>query len=145
MKNILVMFLLGTMTIFSQSTTVRGVTLSYDKVKKIMTLKILPKTMYTNDASMDVNVSIYRDFGIKMIMNGVSHSISKPYFEHVGHTRDMGWFFITHKPSRCKEVKENYIYTFSEIQSDEEYILIVSNVCDDKYVTDEQTGSIIIK
>ena len=40
MKKILLMFLIGTMTMFSQTIKVKGVTLSYDKVKKIMTLKI---------------------------------------------------------------------------------------------------------
>lgn len=145
MKNILLMFLIGTMTMFSQSsTTVRGVKLTYDKVKKKMTLTTTPKIMYTNDTDMDVKIEINKQFALHMTINGVSYSMTEAYFEHSGHTRDMGWVFISYKPHGCKEVKNNYVFEFTDVKVGEEYILTVSNVCDEKYVTNEQTGSIII-
>ena len=138
------MFLLGTTTMFAQSTTVRGVTLNYNKVKKTMTLNISPKIMYTNDSDLDVKIEINKGFAVKMVMNDVNYSMSEPYFQHTGHVRDMGWIFTTHKLSTCKEVKENYIYVFYDVEVDEEYILTVSDVCDNKFVTNEQTSSITI-
>lgn len=137
------MFLIGTMTMFSQTIKVRGVVLTYDKVKKSMTLTTTPKIMYTNDVDMDVKIEINKEFALHMTINGVSYSITEVYFEHKGHTRDMGWVFITYKPGGCKEIKNNYVFQFTGVEPGE-YILTVSNVCDNKYVTNEQTMSIQI-
>ena len=139
------MFLLGTITMFSQSTTtVRDVTLSYNKVKKVMTLNILPKTMNTDDVNMNIKIEIHKGYSLKMIVNGESRSISKSYFEHTGHTLGVCWYFYTRSTTRYKEIKEDYVYEFSNVRTGEEYILTVSNISDDKYVTNEQTDSIII-
>ena len=143
MKKILLMFLLGTMTMFSQTIKVKGVTLSYDKVKKIMTLTTTPKVMYTNDADMDVKIVINKEFALKMTIGGVNYSITEAFFEHSGHVREMGWIFMTYKPNGCKEIKNNYVFQFTNVEPGE-YILTVSNVCDEKYVTNEQTMSIQI-
>ena len=143
MKKILLMFLIGTMTMFSQTTKVRGVVLTYDKVKKVMRLTTTPKIMYTNDTDMDVRIEINKEFVVKMNLNGVNYSMAQAFFEIKGHTRDMGWVFIVYKPSNCKEIKMDYIYEFSNVEPGE-YILTVSNVCDNKYVTNEQTMSIQI-
>jgi hypothetical protein len=144
MKKLLVMLLIGT-AMFSQSkTTVRGVTLSYDKVHKVMILKLTPNSMYTNDADMDVVIEIHKQFALKTVIGGVTYSMSESYFKQKGHTRDMGWIFITEKPVGCIEVKQNYIYQFKDINPGEEYILEVSSVCDDKYTANSKSGSILI-
>jgi predicted Ser/Thr protein kinase len=70
--------------------------------------------------------------------------MTEAFFEHSGHVREMGWIFTTYKSGGCKEIKKNYVFQFSNVQPGEEYILTVSNVCNDKYVTNEQTGSIQI-
>lgn len=137
------MFLIGTMTMFSQTIKVRGVVLTYDKIKKTMTLTTTPKIMYTNDTDMDVKIELHKEFALKMTIGGVNYSMTEAYFEHKGHTRDMGWAFITYKPGGCKEIKNNYVFQFTNLEPGE-YILTVSNVCDDKYVTNEQTMSIQI-
>jgi hypothetical protein len=144
MKKILLMFLFGTMTMFSQTIKVRGVILSYDKVKKVMTLTTTPKIMYTNDINMDVKIELHKEFALRMTINGVNYSMTEAYFKHTGSTRDMGWCFVTYKPGGCKEIKNNYVYQFTDVKPGEEYILTVSNICDDKYVTNEQTMSIQI-
>jgi hypothetical protein len=144
MKKLLIMLLIGT-AMFSQSkTTVRGVTLDYDKVHKVMTLKLTPKSVYTNDTDMDVVIEIHKQFALKMAIGGVTYSMTEPYFKQKGHTRDMGWIFTTIEPSGCIELKKNYTYQFKDIHPGEEYILEVSNVCDDKYTTNSKSGSILI-
>lgn len=137
------MFLIGTMTMFSQTIKVRGVILTYDKVKKVMTLTTTPKIMYTNDADMDVKIEIHKEFALKMTIGGVNYSVTEAFFEHSGHVRDMGWIFMTYKPNGCKEIKKNYVYQFTNVEPGE-YILSVSDVCDGKYVTNEKTMSIQI-
>ena len=145
MKKLLVMLLIGT-AMFSQSkATVRGVTLSYDKVHKVMTLELTPKSVYTNDTDMDVVIEIHKQFALRMTIGVVTYSMTEPYFKQKGHTRDMGWNFSTTTPSRCLTVKENYVYQFKDINPGEEYILEVSNVCDDKYITNKKLVSILIK
>ena len=143
MKKLLLMFLIGTMTMFSQTIKVRGVTLTYDKVKKVMTLTTTPKIMYTNDTDMDVKIEINKEYALKMNLNGVKYSVTEPFFEHSGYVREMGWCFITYKPKGCKEIKNNYVFQFTGVEPGE-YILTVSNVCDNKYVTNERTMSIQI-
>ena len=139
------MFLFGTMTMFSQTIKVRGVTLSYDKVKKVMTLYTPHKSMRTDDVDMDVNVEISKEFALKMIINGVTFSTTEPYFRHCGHVKKDGlWMFITFKHGGCKEIKMNEMYQFTNVQLGEEYILTVSDLCDDKYSSNEKSGSIII-
>lgn len=145
MKKILIMFLLGTMTMFSQSTTIRGVNLKYDKVKKTMTLSINPKTMYTDDIDLEVSIEIYLNFILTSTQDGVTSILNKPYFSHKGHMREMGWFFMTLKPGDSKMIEEYYVYRFYNIRPNNEYILVVKNVCNDKFVTEEETSSIIIK
>jgi hypothetical protein len=137
------MFLIGTMTMFSQTIKVRGVVLTYDKVKKTMTLTTTPKIMYTNDTDMNVKIQINKEFSLQMTINGVNYSVTEPFFEHSGHVREMGWAFETYKPKGCKEIKNNYVFQFTNLEPGE-YILTVSNVCDNKYVTNEQTMSIQI-
>jgi hypothetical protein len=144
MKKILLMFLFGTMTMFSQTIKVKGVTLSYDKIKKIMTLTTTPKIMYTNDKDMDVKIEINKEFALRMTIGGVNYSVSEPYFEHKGHKEEMFWCFTTTSQIKYKEIKKNYVYQFKGVKPGEEYILTVSNVCDNKYVTNEQTMSIQI-
>ena len=152
MKRLLIMFLLGTLALSAQhktnpnivKTTVRGVVLSYDKTKHIMTLTTTPKVMYTNDTDMDVVIEINKEFALKMVLNGTTFSMTEAYFKHAGHTRDMGWVFITYRPGNCKEIKNNYVFQFTDVNPGEEYILTVSNLCDNKYETNSQNGSIVI-
>jgi hypothetical protein len=137
------MFLIGTMTMFSQTIKVRGVVLSYDKVKKTMTLTTTPKIMYTNDTDMDVKIQINKEFSLQMTINGVDYPVTRAFFEHSGHVREMGWSFSTLKPKTCREIKNNYVFQFTNVEPGE-YILTVSDVCDNKYVTNEKSMSIKI-
>jgi len=130
---------------YSQNnTTVRGVKLSYDKKKHVMTLTTSHKIMYTNDYDLDVCIELHKGHALKMVMNGITYSMTEPYFKHIGHTREMGWAFSTTQPKGLKTIIENYIYQFSDIQPGEEYIITVSNVCDDEYISSEEKGSIVI-
>ena len=99
--------------------------------------------MTTNDADMDVKIVVNKEFALKMTIGGVNYSITEAFFEHSGHVREMGWIFMTYKPNGCKEIKNNYVFQFTNVEPGE-YILTVSDVCDNKYVTNEQTMSIQI-
>ena len=128
-----------------KNTTVRGVKLSYDSKKRVMTLTTSHKIMYTNDYDSDVCIEINKGYSLKMVMNGITYSMTEPYFKHIGHTREMGWAFSTTQPRGLKTIKKNYIYQFSDVQPGEEYVMTVSTICDDKYVTNEEKGSIVIE
>lgn len=130
---------------YSQNnTTVRGVKLSYDSKKRVMTLTTSHEIMYTNDYDSDVCIEINKGYALKMVMNGITYSMTEPYFKHIGHTREMGWIFSTTQPRGMKTIKENYIYQFPDVQPGEEYVMTVSTICDNKYVTNEERGSIVI-
>jgi hypothetical protein len=143
MKKILLMFLIGTMTMFSQTTKVRGVTLTYDKVKKNMILSIPEKTMVVEDRDTEVRITIDKEFSLKMMINGLPVSVSNEYFLHEGRVIDGLWTFFTIKTTECKEIKMNYIYQFPNVKPGE-YILTVSDVCDGKWETNEKNMSIIV-
>jgi hypothetical protein len=136
--------LLISSTMFAQSTTVRGVTLSYDKVQKIMTLTIPEKVLKVIDSDSELLITIDKQYCLRMVINGVSTITYTQYFLHQGHSYNSSWIFLTIKPSNCVEVKRNYIYKFTNVQPDE-YILQVSDMCDDKWESNQQSNSIIIK
>ena len=144
MRKLLLLFLLGTMTMFSQTIKVRGTTLSYDKVKKTMTLTISNNTMEVKDKDTDVRVLIDKEFSLSLVINGVEMTSSDNFFKHEGHSIDGGWSFFTIKPSNTKELKMNYVYQFPNVEPGE-YILTISDVCDNKWVTNKQSMSIIIE
>ncbi len=52
--------LIGTITMFPQSTTIKGTSLKYDKEEKTMTLTIDPKTMTVNDSKIKLKDEIER-------------------------------------------------------------------------------------
>lgn len=144
MKKILILLLLTT-TMFSQNkVTVNGITLSYDRVQKVMTLNIIPKSVYTNDMGISTNIEIHKQFVLKIVVGGITYSMSEPYFQQKGYVKDMGWNFSTTTPSGCKEIKPNYLYQFTNITPGEEYILEVSKICDGKYIIDNKSKSLII-
>ena len=146
------MFLIGTLSLSAQKktnfnivkTSVRGVVLSYNKVRKIMTITIPRETMRTSDPDMYVLVELNKEFSLKLIINDVPISMNEVFFKQEGHFDDYHWAFYTTRPGNCKEIKKNSVYQFTDIEIGEEYILSVSNLCDNKYETDLKTGSIII-
>lgn len=56
----------------------------------------------------------------------------------------MFYAFTTERPGNCTIVKEFKIYKFTKVEPGE-YILVVSKVCDGKYVEEKSTGSIIVE
>lgn len=138
MKKLLVLLLLST-TMLAQSTSVKGITLSYDRTQKTMTLVITPKSVYTQDPDMDVEIEIYKRFVLKTS----TYSMTEPYFRQKGHIKKVGWSFITLKPQGCIVVKLNYVYQFINIEIGEEYILSVNNICEGKYRSDDKLTSLV--
>ena len=144
MRKYLLIALLISSAMFSQSTTVRGVTLSYDKVHNTMVLYIPEKVMKVTDKDSEVRITIDTQYSLRMNVNGASVTTYSEYFLHQGHSYNSSWVFLTIKPSNCIEFRNNYIYKFTDVQPNE-YILQVSDMCDSKWESNQESNSIIIK
>lgn len=153
MKKIItiVLMLIGTITMFPQSTTVKGTSLKYDKEEKTMTITIDPKTMTVNDYDLEVSVEIFENFFVTSYIDG-SLIWGKPIFSRKGHIRGMDLCYVTVIPEgifylvdsyNMKMLKEDYVYKFNYVKPNE-YYLVVKNICDDKYITDEEVGLMIV-
>ena len=147
MKKIItiVLMLIGTITMFPQSTTIKGTSLKYDKEEKTMTLTIDPKTMTVNDYDLEVSVEIFENFFVTSYIDG-SLIWGKPIFSRKGHIIGMDLSYVTVLPEgifylvdsyNMKMLKEDYVYKFNYVKPNE-YYLVVKNICDDKYITDEE-------
>lgn len=154
MKKIItiVLMLIGTITMFPQSTTVKGTSLKYDKEEKTMTITIDPKTMTVNDYDLEVSVEIFENFFVTSYIDG-SLIWGKPIFSRKGHIKGMDLSYVTVLPEgifylvdsyNMKMLKEDYVYKFNYVKPNE-YFLVVKNICDDKYITDEEVGLMIVK
>ena len=154
MKKIItiVLMLIGTITMFPQSTTVKGTSLKYDKEEKTMTLTIDPKTMTVNDYDLEVSVEIFENFFVTSYIDG-SLIWGKPIFSRKGHIIGMDLSYVTVLPEgifylvdsyNMKMLKEDYVYKFNYVKPNE-YYLVVKNICDDKYITDEEVGLMTVK
>ena len=143
--------LIGTITMFPQSTTVKGTSLKYDKEEKTMTITIDPKTMTVNDYDLEVSVEIFENFFVTSYIDG-SLIWGKPIFSRKGHIKGMDLSYVTVLPEgifylvdsyNMKMLKEDYVYKFNYVKPNE-YFLVVKNICDDKYITDEEVGLMIV-
>ena len=144
--------LIGTITMFPQSTTIKGTSLKYDKEEKTMTITIDPKTMTVNDYDLEVSVEIFENFFVTSYIDG-SLIWGKPIFSRKGHIKGMDLSYVTVLPEgifylvdsyNMKMLKEDYVYKFNYVKPNE-YYLVVKNICDDKYITDEEVGLMIVK
>ena len=154
MKKIItiLLMLIGTITMFPQSTTIKGTSLKYDKEEKTMTITIDPKTMTVNDYDLEVSVEIFENFFVTSYIDG-SLIWGKPIFSRKGHIKGMDLSYVTVLPEgifylvdsyNMKMLKEDYVYKFNYVKPNE-YYLVVKNICDDKYITDEEVGLMIVK
>ena len=154
MKKIItiVLMLIGTITMFPQSTTVKGTSLKYDKEEKTMTITIDPKTMTVDDYDLEVSVEIFENFFVTSYIDG-SLIWGKPIFSRKGHIIGMDLSYVTVLPEgifylvdsyNMKMLKEDYVYKFNYVKPNE-YYLVVKNICDDKYITDEEVGLMTVK
>ena len=149
MKNLLILFLLGTATLFAQTTPkINGATLSYNKKTNVMTLTMTDQTFsYPDNSDYDTKIRIVREYDLTMKINGVEYSMTEPYFMTYGARNPMFWSFVTEKPGNCTSVEThglNYVYKFAKMQKGE-YLLIITKRCDEKYVEQTWTTSLVIK
>jgi hypothetical protein len=147
-NKILIIFLLGIITTFAQTTKVMGTKLTYNKKNKTMLLSMSDTTFLVGDNSgLDTQVKIVRECELKVKINSVEYSTTEPFFNTYGYRHDMSWFFITERPVNCKSISKggiDYTYKFSKVEPGE-YILIVTRRCDGKYVVEKLSGSIVIR
>jgi hypothetical protein len=155
MKNLITLFLVGTLSLTAQpkhktqkvGINVSGVELTYNKVKKRMTLVIKPEVIQTNDPDMYTLVKISKNAELQIIINGEVISSTESYFKLEGHILESSWAFTTLKPAYCDDsfspVTRISKCTFYHINPGEEYILSVSNLCNGKYQTNYKSASLI--
>lgn len=142
--------LLFTMVTFAQTTKpIKGSTLTYNKKNKTMLLSMSDATfLVPDDSDIDTEVKILREYELTMRINGVEYSMTEPYFWTYGYKEEMFWAFTTQIPGNCNSINSkyglNYTYKFSDVVPGE-YILIVTTRCDEKYVIEKLTTSLIIK
>jgi len=143
MKTIIA-FLLCVFTTYAQSVTVNKTKLSYDKKTKTMLLNISESEFRVDENSnLKVEVKIVKEYDLSMTINGVSYSMTEPFFSKSGYRHPMFWSYTTETPGNCK-AKTEFIYQFSKLQPGE-YILVITKICDNKYIEDKKIGSIVIQ
>ncbi len=155
MKTVLILFMLGMLSLAAQPKSkipkvginVSGVELTYNKAKKTMTLIANREIMRTNDDDMYTVIKISKNAELQIIINGESLPSDESYFTLNGHILESFWVFRSLR--RCYCDGDFYPatginkYVFYHINPGEEYILSVSNLCDDKYQTNYKSASLI--
>jgi hypothetical protein len=142
MKKLLVMLLFST-AMFSQTVKVRGVTLSYDKVNLTMTLTIPQSLVTLRNQDEQMRIIIDKEYSLKKYIAGYPVLTSAEYFVHQGYYYSNMSMFETNRPFNCKVVKNNLIFQFTNVEKGE-YILEVSNLCDWKWESNTVSNSLII-
>jgi len=142
MKKLLVMLLFST-AMFSQTVKVRGVTLSYDKVNLTMTLNIPQVLMGVHNKDEQIRIVIDKEYSLKKYIAGYPVLTSNNYFVHQGHFYSNMHIFETNYPNNCKIIKDNLIFQFINVEKGE-YTLQVSNLCDWKWESNIKSNSLIV-
>jgi len=143
MKKLLVLLLLST-AMFSQTTTVKGITLSYDKANQTITLSIPQSSLKVHNKDEQVRVTISKEYSLKKYIGGFPVLTSNKYFIHEGSFYSNMSLFETTRPANCVVIKDNLIYKFTDVEKGE-YILEVSDICDWKWESNVNSNSLIIK
>jgi len=150
MKNLIVLFLLGTLTGFCQTAKINDITLSYDSKKHKMVLVMPSHNFYLPLEDNDLTIYIHKEFSLKMIINGVEYSMSEPYFEYFGYMREtFGFSEIKHNESGVQYnenvnpfISKKTSFVFSNPEKGE-YIVQVVKRCGDYEEYRKQTSLII--
>ena len=145
MKRLIILFLIWSSSIVAQKITVNGITLSYDQKTKLMTLTTPERYLKTSDSETDKRIIIAKKSDPPFLINGQQYTISETYYHMEGSVYYMGYAFIYYRiPLECTKSASNSGSVFKRPERGE-YILTVSDVCDDKWVTNTASGSIIVK
>lgn len=142
MKKLLILLLLST-AMFSQTVKVRGVTLSYDKVNLTMTLNIPQTLMKVPNKNEQIRIVIDKEYSLKKYIAGYPVLTSNNYFVHQGYFYSNTSMFETNYPPNCKMIKDNLTFQFTNVEKGE-YILQVSNLYDWKWESNISNNSLIV-
>lgn len=141
-----VLLFFATISMVAQSVTVKGVTLSYDKKSDTMTLTVPEEVVTSEDEGFNKEIEIFKDNIVKMSMNGEEQVISKPFYGIFGRSYKGGSEFIYLFPEDSKTIYKSLGGSSCKFihPPKGEFILSVKDVCDNKYVTNSGTETIII-
>lgn len=136
----------ATISMVAQTVTVKGVTLSYDKNTNIMRLTVPESLVTSEDPNFKKQIEIFRDAIVTMEVNGKKQVVSKPFYAISGRNYKGGSEFVylfSVKSSTTYESLGGSNCKFTNPPKGE-FILSVKDVCDNKHITNDGTGSIII-
>lgn len=135
MKKLLLALLLST-AMYSQTTTVRGITLHYDQPNHTMVLTI-PKDAIKTTIKDQVQIIITKACSL-----AINNNIVNTYFKFKGYNQGSihGMEYESIVPLYYDSSSKQFTFQFSNVTPDE-YIIEVSNV----QSKDKQSSSIIIK
>ncbi len=124
---------------------VRGVKLTYNKLKHTMTIEIPDALVSTDDFDRDTSVRINNNFVLNLVINGETETIisDDDFFMLKGHRYGDMSFYYKIKPYDCKEIVWNRKWVVHNVEPGE-YVLQVADVCYDKQFFNIKTGSLII-
>lgn len=142
---LILLFLAGTM--FGQNTIkVNGVVFSYDKKTDTMKLLVPKDLMDSEDPDWKKEIRISKEYELNMTINGQEITVSDVFYYSCGRNYRTGSIGTYHFPN-CDECVYHAITTESfslKYPPKGEYIITVSDVCDEKWRTNSKTASIII-
>ena len=140
----LLLMLLFTITTFAQTATIKGVTLTYNSVNKTMLLSMSDDTFIVpDDSDLDTQVRVLKQ-SLPFLIGGTEYTMTETCLLTSGYKHLMFWAYSTETHGNCSSTKKHNVYKFSDVKPGE-YIIEVTRRCDEKYVIDISTKSLIIK
>lgn len=142
MKLLLMLFF--TITTFAQTTTIKGTTLTYNSKNKTIILSMSDETfMVPENSDIDTQVRVTMT-SLPVNINGTEYTMTETCFITSGYKHPMFWVYITETHGNCGGTKKHNVYKFTDVKPGE-YIIEVTRRCDEKYVIDMSTKSLIVK
>ena len=140
----LLLMLLFTITTFAQTATIKGVTLTYNKVNKTMLLTMIDNTFIVPEHSdLDTQVRVLRE-SLPFNISGTEYTMTETCFVTSGYKHPMFWAYSTETFGNCSSTKKHNVYKFTDVQPGT-YIIEVTRRCDEKYVISETEKTLVVK
>ena len=141
-----ILLFFATISMVAQTVTVKGVTLSYDKNTDTMTLMVPEELVTSKDPNFKKQIEIFRDAIVTMEVNGEKRIVSKPFYAISGRNYKGDSVFVYSFSVKSTTTYESLGGSSCKFihPPKGEFILNVKDVFDNKIITNDGTGSIII-
>jgi len=141
-----VLLFFATISMVAQTVTVKGVTLSYDKNTDAMTLMVPKELVTTKDPNFKKQIEIFRDAIVTMEVNGEKKIVSKPFYAISGRNYKGDSIFVYSFSVKSTTTYESLGDSSCKFihPPKGEFILNVKDIDDNKIITNDGVGSIVI-